>query len=224
MKKWGVLVALLYGLVIFFSFAPILKIVYWGTANWKDYTWLPNLSYTDLLSSLGILALLVAAQAALLAVPVRIAQKRPVGKRSLLSTAIASAFMMGLLVVGVGLVLLEVFWGDKIEGLWANIFGWFMVAAFILTWVFWGFVFYRWSKKLEPENFIEKLFCRLFGGSILELLVAVPSHIFVRQRTYCCAGMDTFFGITCGLAVMIFSFGPGVFFLFVERWKRLHSK
>jgi hypothetical protein len=224
MKKWGLLVAVLYGLVMFFSFAPIMKIAYLGTASWKDYTWGPSLSSADLLWVLVFFALLVIAQAALLAVPVRIAEKRPVGKRSLLFTAIASALMMGLLVGGVGLVLLEIFWGDKTGSLWANIFGWFIAAAFILTWVFWGFVFYRWGKKLEPANFIEKLFYRLFGGSILELLIAVPSHIFVRQRTYCCAGMDTSIGIICGVAVMLFSFGPGVFFLFVARWERLHPQ
>jgi hypothetical protein len=32
----------------------------------------------------------------------------------------------------------------------------------------------------------------------------------------------TFVGLTMGFSVMLFSFGPGVFFLFVERWRRLH--
>jgi hypothetical protein len=29
-------------------------------------------------------------------------------------------------------------------------------------------------------------------------------------------------GITFGLSIMLLSFGPGVFFLFAERWRRLH--
>jgi hypothetical protein len=32
----------------------------------------------------------------------------------------------------------------------------------------------------------------------------------------------TFIGITFGLSVMLFSFGPAVFFLYVDRWRRLH--
>jgi hypothetical protein len=67
--------------------------------------------------------------------------------------------------------------------------------------------------------------CRyLLRGSILELLVAVPTHIVARYRNYCCAGFLTFVGIAFGVSVMLFSFGPGVFFLFVQRWKRLHPQ
>ncbi len=61
----------------------------------------------------------------------------------------------------------------------------------------------------------------LLRGSILELLVAVPSHIVVRQRGVCCAPAGTFWGITTGLAVMLLAFGPGVFFLYVARCRRL---
>lgn len=67
--------------------------------------------------------------------------------------------------------------------------------------------------------------CRLWlKGSILELLVAVPTHVVARHRDYCCAGFLTFCGIVFGAAVMLLSSGPGVFFLFVERWKRLHPQ
>jgi hypothetical protein len=52
----------------------------------------------------------------------------------------------------------------------------------------------------------------------------VPTHIVARARDYCCAGFYTFLGIAFGVAVMLFSFGPGVFFLFAARWKRLHPR
>jgi hypothetical protein len=61
-------------------------------------------------------------------------------------------------------------------------------------------------------------------GSILELLVAVPSHIVVRHRNDCCAPIGTFWGIVTGISIMLLSFGPGVFFLFVERCQRLHPQ
>ena len=61
----------------------------------------------------------------------------------------------------------------------------------------------------------------LLRGSILELLVAVPSHVIVRRRDDCCAPAGTFWGIATGISVMLLCFGPGVFFLFVERCRRL---
>ena len=62
----------------------------------------------------------------------------------------------------------------------------------------------------------------MLRGSILELLVAVPTHIVARSRDYCCAGFMTFIGLTLGISVMLFSYGPAVFFLYVDRWRRLH--
>jgi hypothetical protein len=59
---------------------------------------------------------------------------------------------------------------------------------------------------------------------MLELLVAAPTPIVVRRRDCCCAGFLRFCGIVFGVAVMLLSFGPGVFFLFVDRWKRVHPQ
>ena len=60
----------------------------------------------------------------------------------------------------------------------------------------------------------------LMRGSILELLVAVPSHIIVRHKNVCCAHMATAAGIAAGLAVMFFAFGPGLYYLYMERINR----
>ena len=64
----------------------------------------------------------------------------------------------------------------------------------------------------------------LMRGSVLQLLVAVPSHVMVRDRGDCCAPLGAFWGITTGLSVMLFCFGPGVFFLFADRFSRLRPK
>jgi hypothetical protein len=57
---------------------------------------------------------------------------------------------------------------------------------------------------------------------VLELLIAIPSHIVVRNRHVCCADIATFIGISFGISVMLLSFGPVLFFLFADRWRRLH--
>ena len=80
------------------------------------------------------------------------------------------------------------------------------------------------SRNANPADFVSQQCRLLLKGSILELLIAVPTHLLARSRDYCGAGFMTFVGITLGIAVMLFSFGPAVFFLFVDRWKRLHPE
>ena len=101
-------------------------------------------------------------------------------------------------------------------------FGWLGLAGtVVLLWLVWGLVFYRFARNDDPGALVPRTTRWLLRGSILELLVAVPSHIIVRGRNDCCAPGGTFWGITMGLSVMLMAFGPGVFFLFVERCARL---
>ena len=86
----------------------------------------------------------------------------------------------------------------------------------------WTVVFILITRSKEPQAAVKQQTGWLLKGSILELLIAVPTHIVARYRNYCCAGTLTFIGLAMGISVMLFSFGPAVFFLFVERWKRLH--
>jgi hypothetical protein len=91
----------------------------------------------------------------------------------------------------------------------------------VALWVFWGVVFHRFARTSEPGGLMNRLMRWLLRGSIVELLVAVPCHIIVRQRNECCAPYGTLIGMAAGIAIMLLSFGPGVFYLFVERCRRL---
>jgi hypothetical protein len=91
-----------------------------------------------------------------------------------------------------------------------------------LTWGAWAIVFFRISRRTDPADMVSRQCRCLLKGSVLELLIAVPTHIVARYRDYCCAGCLTFIGLTMGMSVMLFAYGPAVFFLFVARWKRLH--
>jgi hypothetical protein len=96
-----------------------------------------------------------------------------------------------------------------------------IIACF---WLPWTLVFFRFARAADSELLLQRITRWLLRGSILELLVAVPSHIIVRRREDCCAPGGTFWGITMGLSVMLLCFGPAVFFLFAERFNRLQPK
>lgn len=162
---------------------------------------------------LGVLAL---NQWALLLLPVDLANKRPAGKRSLFFQVAAASFSAGLLIAGLALAVSEVITnGDSIDHM-----DWIFFGALGISWFFWAFIFTRWSRKLEPEGLIRRLRQTLFRGSVLQLLVVVPCHIYARSKTYCCAGYETAIGLALGLAVMLVSFGPGILFLYVDQLKK----
>lgn len=168
-----------------------------------------------------ILAVLVLAQFALLRVPVAVAHRRPVKQRSLWSTVIAAAFMMGLLASGAILSVWE-FIAKGVDLPLKDKSQPFTLGIVVIIWVAWAIYFHRATKCAAPDIQMGTLKRFLWTGSILDLLVAIPMHIYVRHRDTCCAGLGTFIGLTCGISVMLFAFGPAVYFLFVERWKRLH--
>lgn len=195
------------------------------------------------------LGALVLAQALLLLVPVDIAERRPTRRRRLFVPVVTASFLLANLFLAGVLAILSAVVGDKasavveipaqftgkmierIPGLSAALANiglapggdWLMVPQMIgmvvCFWLLWGWVFHHFARADEPETFVKRTTRWLLRGSILELLVAVPSHIFVRQREDCCAPMVSFWGIVTGISVMLLSFGPGVFFLFAARMR-----
>lgn len=220
MKRWSFVVAALYGLILVVVFAPLVAIAFIGSKD-KEINEVGNMLSSGLLWL--IIAVLVTAQFALLRVPVVMANRRPVKQRSVWSTVLAAAFMMSLLVFGFGFSVCELI-ARGLESHDADTQLWVSLGFAMTSWLLWTIYFYQSTKTYAPADQISRIQRRLWAGSILELLVAVPTHIVARQRTDCCAGYMSFIGLSCGIAVMIFAFGPAVYFLFAERWKRLHPE
>ena len=99
------------------------------------------------------------------------------------------------------------------------IIGW--VAA---SWMIWGLVFYRATREDDAEALVARAMRWLLRGSILNLLIAVPTHVVVRQRDDCCAPAASFWGMVTGFSVMLLSFGPGVFYLLAARRRRMKPR
>jgi hypothetical protein len=218
MKKWAWIIAGLYGLILMALTVPVTAAAFFSTKpegmklreivqlyqTWQYWVWI---------------GLMILAQAALLRVPVDAASRRPMARRSLWLTVGAAGLMMGSLLLGAAYSIFEFIFRDKGP---PEQLGWAAVGLGLVIWIVWAALFYRSGKERDPEGAVSRQ-CRLMlKGSVLELLIAVPTHIVARSRDYCCAGFMTFFGLTMGISVMLFAFGPAVFFLYADRWRKLH--
>ena len=214
MKRWAIVVVVIYGLILAALTMPLALLAFAPQARVKDVA--PAYGYWPYWLCLGVMVL---GQAALLVVPVRVASRRPVARRSLLWPVATAGLMMGGLATGALFSLREFAARDQAYDGW---YWWAAILAGVVVWVAWAVLFYRSSRESEPAGVVSRQ-CRLMlKGSILELLIAVPTHIVARHRDYCCAGAMTFIGLALGVSVMLFSFGPAVFFLYAERWRKLH--
>jgi len=168
--------------------------------------------------------------------PINIAEKRQPARRNLKIPIIVGGFFLGLLVFSGVLSLLCAIYGDNVPpyynlgydlgGSDNNAIGALLTAlvSLLFFWLIWLIIFRRTAAKDEPDALVKRSMRWLLRGSILELLIAVPSHVIVRRRGDCCAPVGTFWGIATGISIMLLCFGPGVFFLFVERFQRLKPK
>lgn len=229
MKRWAALTVLIYALALILLAVPAIVIAFSGS---KLFSIRQAVTVYDEWGYWLWLSLLVAGQVLLLLLPINVTEKRLPARRNLKVPIVVSAFFLGLLALTGALSLVSAIYGDNIPAYYNlgydihgqdTAIGAFLTGLLTLLafWLGWMVVFRRAADKDDPNSLVKRATRWLLRGSILELLVAVPSHVIVRRRDDCCAPIVTFWGIATGISVMLLCFGPGVFFLFVERSQRL---
>ena len=215
MKRVALFVCLAYGAVFCALTWPVVWVVFFPGIPMKDCM----ASYHEWAFWI-LLGVLVVCQAGLLLIPVRVTSLRPVSRRHIALPLLVTGFLIGALVLGTFSALNEAVLGEAAFGAkWAR---WCALGVGVAVWITWSVVFYRLTRRNDPKSVILRQCQFLLRGSVITLLVAVPTHILARWRGYCCAGFYTFVGITFGIAVMLACFGPAVYFLYAERWRKLH--
>ncbi len=186
-----------------------------GFPDWEELLGIYEFLYSEIYAwpFWLVFAGMILSQICLLIIPVRTAHERPKPRRGIWLTAIAAGFLYTCLLFGVILSLVSAIVGDD----WPDCSGWILLTALPVNWLLWMVIFRLFARGMDPKSFIRRIVKWLMRGSILELLIAVPSHIIVRHKDACCAHMTTAAGIAAGLAVMFFAFGPGIYYLYMER-------
>jgi len=139
----------------------------------------------------------------------------PIRKRRLVIPVIIAAVMMTVLAAGITLALGELIFHEP--GDWFVYAFWTIVA---LNWLAWGIIFFIWGARTQRYKTVRNFISTMFAGSLLTLMVSIPSHIIASRRSYCFAGMATAAGIISGIFVMLWAFGPGIILLFLREKRK----
>ena len=189
MKRWGLVVTSFY-------VAAMLLLIVPGCFLLLEWIWPPWL----------YAGILVGGQMLLLFLSVDTSWRHAKPRQHIAVTiALASFFTAAL--AWFALFSIEVaIYGDRPPPLWKDqedLFVWTALGVWIGLWIFWGGIFYHYYR--DSSNIVSALVAWLLKGSVLELLIAVPAHVIVRQRGDCSAPAVTGFGIVTGIAIMLLS-------------------
>jgi hypothetical protein len=226
MRNWGIVVTAFYALIVTLLLSYGISILADGWQN-------ADLSYAGsmedmLFGAIGPVIFLVCGQVLLLFLSVDTSWRRMKAQRHATVTAGLIGLMVTILFLAALFAVAMALWGDKAD---IAIASWFpdswgrnlseqsvlviLLASIILIWSVWGVVFYMFAKR--ASNVVDSAIGWLIKGSVLELLVAVPCHVIVRQREWCCAQYVTAYGIAAGIAIMLMAFGPSALFLYKRK-------
>jgi hypothetical protein len=218
-RRWGVIVSVYYGVILVVLLIPAAHYLGFGSdteslSSVYD-TIMPALfNLEDIVGGGWIgwagVTILVSGQVLLLGVTVDTSHRRLRPQRRLIYSVVATTIAVGALTLaGLGSIAAAI--------LSDEVFGpiWLVIGAPLASWLIWGLVFYAYRRHLSDN--LDRVVNGLLGGSVLQLLIAIPCHIIVRNRDDCSAPWVTGYGIATGVAVMLMTFGPSVIFLYQRR-------
>lgn len=177
----------------------------------------PESDATWLVLVVPILALLIGmAQAILLLTRAGAAPRRRIPQLPIWVPAIAAGLLLAfLLLLCVGLVC-QLVYGDRRDPPWIH----YVLLAPLAGWIVWTVLFWRIGRRDGVDRLVDRAMRWLLAGSLLELVVAVVTHVVVRRRGDCCGDALTAASIILGLAISALCFGPALVVLIVQRVRR----
>jgi len=140
--------------------------------------------------------------------------------RPLKSAIITVAFMAMLLTTGLIAGVFEIFdsWEQLIESKVALISIW---ISMLLLWGIWAWIFYVYWRQGERYTQLGKMIRGLVCGSLLEMFIAIPVHIWATRQQKCYCARGTYTTLVFSGIVLLWAFGPGIILLYKrEKYRR----
>lgn len=206
MRKWGIVITISYVAIVLCFLVPGAAFIVGDDvsplAPYKESaTWIP-------------IGIVLAGQSLLLFLTVDTSFQRTKPRAHILVSCLMAGTLWALLTGAAVLSLGFGIYGDNFGGSFLDR-GANVLACWGALWVIWTIVFYLYFRK--SNALLTRATSWLLRGSVLELLIAVPSHVVARRRHDCSAPVVTSFGIATGIAIMLLCFGPSVLLLYKKR-------
>jgi hypothetical protein len=213
MRKWGILITLLYAVIVVAVLVPAGVAISGAAKSWQKFV--PSLQevYAAWLPWV-LIAVVVCSESLLLFLSVDTSWRRLKPRAHILISSTVAGILTALLFSA---VVWSVGFALRGNNVWDKLFneGRNVLAFWGALWVLWGVAFFVYLRNSSEAA--TRVIAWLLRGSVLELLIVVPCHIVVRRRHDCSAPMVTSFGIVTGMAIMLLAFGPSVLFLYKKR-------
>lgn len=124
--------------------------------------------------------------------------------KSLKLALVVSAFLIGLMVVGIVLAMLEAFWPRSVENEAAGIA---LLASVLLSWVVGSVLLFAYSRRsaLTNDGLLTRVSRLVFAGSVIETLALIPLSVLVRRKIdcHCFAGTYLMLNVCAALGIVV---------------------
>ena len=170
---------------------------------------------------LGLLAVIVASQALFVLGTGTVNLCRPIRRRRLWVPVAMAAVLLSTLTFCAMWTLSELISWEPIVNLMVK-----DIAAMLLlvaTPLIWGAVSWAFARDIPRMRALGKLTGALFCGGLAVLLASMPAYVIVNRRNDLnwFGPLVPLGGITAGICVVLFSFGPAIVLLFLRpRYRR----
>ena len=145
-------------------------------------------------------------------------------RRPMLVSIIGAALMAMLLTVGAVATLLEIpNWWEEITPIKNDEFLPHLWQIMAWLWCLWAVIFYCYWRKGNRQTQLSRMTRGLIAGSILELIVATPVHIWAVRERDCYFARGSYTGLVFGGTVLLWTLGPDIVLLFIREYQRRHD-
>ena len=139
--------------------------------------------------------------------------------RPMILAAVGAGFIAMVITVGAiaSLLTFGKLWAETLEsiGSWWPV--WVMMA---LWWTLWTVLLWRYWRDMDHPTAVARTMRWLIGGTILEMLIAGPVHVWIAREDECFCARGSYTGLVFGLTAVVWLFGPGVWLLFLRERRR----